>query len=274
MCQRLQALDGVAKECNQTGELPGDIRGVIRVDFADGKSCPLRDLADSAGEQVQLVNSEAGIVADLVGNGEVGVMQHIDIDVDQNAVEYRGPREEAVKDCIQICSDDGNGFVTNVELLNNAPLRLGEQIGCEKVDSLWWQKRSPGPHVGQAWLDAIDAENVGQPHPVQDAIASDRGVEVTIQIDVDQTYRRIVAERSGDRSQFDGAIPAKYKYLFTLGVCVGYGCCDRQRGLADLLDIGGLRVVGVRPVNKCGDVPGIADRSTCIHKGVDQTVSA
>ena len=40
----------------------------------------MRDLADSAGEQVQLVNGEAGDRADLVGNGEVGVMQHIDID--------------------------------------------------------------------------------------------------------------------------------------------------------------------------------------------------
>lgn len=181
-------LDGVAKKGDQTGELPGDIGGVIRVDFAEGEACPSRDLADSAGEQVQLVNGEAGDLADLVGNGEVGVMQHIDIYVDQDAVEYRGPREEPVEDCVQVCSDDGDGFVTNVELLNNAPLRLGEQIGGDKVHSLWWQKRGPGPRVGQAWFDAIDGEDVGQPHPVQDAIAGGGGVEVTVQVDVDQTY--------------------------------------------------------------------------------------
>src|SRR5215217_680864 len=97
-------LDGVAKEGDQTGELPGDIGGMIRVDFAEGEACPLRDLADSAGEQVQLVNGEAGDLADLVGNGEIRVMQHIDINVDQDAVEYRGPREEAVEDCVQVCS--------------------------------------------------------------------------------------------------------------------------------------------------------------------------
>jgi hypothetical protein len=51
----------------------GDIRGVIRIDFAEGEACPLRDLPDSAGEQVHLVDGEAGSLADLVGNGEVGM---------------------------------------------------------------------------------------------------------------------------------------------------------------------------------------------------------
>jgi hypothetical protein len=46
---------------------------VIRIDFAEGEACPLRDLPDSAGEQVQLVNGEAGGLADLVGNGEIRV---------------------------------------------------------------------------------------------------------------------------------------------------------------------------------------------------------
>jgi hypothetical protein len=115
-------------------------------------------------------------------------MQHVDIDVDQDAVECGGPREEAVEDCVQVCSDDGEGFAANVELLNNAPLRLGEPIGCEKVHGLWWQKRGPGSRIGQAWFDAIDAKDVGQAHPVQDAIAGGGGVEVTVQVDVDQTY--------------------------------------------------------------------------------------
>ena len=65
----------------------------------------------------------------------------------------------------------------SLELLDNPPLRLGEQIGCEKVHSLRWQKRGPRARVGQARFDTIDAEDVGQPHPVQDAIASGGGIE-------------------------------------------------------------------------------------------------
>jgi hypothetical protein len=44
--------------------------------------------------------------------------------------------------------------------------------------------------------------------------------------------------------------------------------------LADLLDVGSLRVFRVGPVNECGDIPGVADRSASTHKGVDQTVGA
>jgi hypothetical protein len=62
-------------------------------------------------------------------------------------------------------------------LLDNPPLRLGEQIGCEKVPQLAVAEAGSGARVGQAWFDTIDAEDVGQPHPVQDAIASGLGIE-------------------------------------------------------------------------------------------------
>ena len=83
--------------------------------------------------------------------------------------------------------------------------------GAEEHQVVVDEQRPPRARTGEALVGALDVEHVGDAHPVQRAVGDRaRGVEVGVQVEVDQARLGAGRHRAGDRPDTDRAVPAQH----------------------------------------------------------------
>ena len=247
---------------------------MVRVHLGHRRRAPVRRGQQDAERVGQLSQLQARAPANVLGDRESRERQDVHVHVNEQQVVACAPRHRARPRRDRVRPHLVEPDRLEAEPRDRRRFRGRDVVGAEEEHVGRAEHRPARTECAQLRGGTRQVEQMRDPGPVERSVAGVRNVEVHVEIDVDEADRSGVPQRSGDGPELDGAVAPEHEHVVAVRHRVGHHVRYGARGPRDRRDVHRLRVRGIRPPSKAGDVAPVADSAPRVLQRGDQTMPA